>query len=890
MFLRRLVSYDNLRDRIDGGSIAPPIRILVNINKMKERITKIFIMLAMLVSGPFLYAQYPTGGPPPGSGQGGPGRGETPQAGYRANGYGKITGTVLDAATKEGVPYVTVALLDPETMKPLDGTVGNEKGEFSIKNIPAGTYTVSVSFLGYEKIEKTGVNITDKGNTVDFGILSLSSETKQLDEVVVQSQRALIVEKVDRTIYNAENDQTTKGGDATDVLRRVPMLSVDLDGNVSLRGSQNIRVLIDNRPSTIAATSVADALKQIPADQIKSVEVITSPSAKYDAEGTGGIINIITKKNNLQGGSLGIDAGAGLRGSNLGLNGTLRRGRLGLSLGGFGRTGYNIKGKFENEQTVQADGSQITSLQKADTRSDMLFGRFNFGVDYDINKYNWVSASVQYGTFNFANTQEGLLTQTWLGNSLLNQNTRDVEMTNLSGTVDLNLNYTRTFVKPSQELSVMGLYSRNNRTNDFVNDILNEDTHAIMSRLKNENESFNQEITVQADYINPIGDGEKHLIEFGAKNIFRNVTSDFQYYEAGPDGDFVAVNNRALGNVFDYDQNVTAGYVSYTLNFLENYSIKPGLRYEYTTITANFQDEEEVEIPSYGLFAPSLNLSRKLKGGNMVKAAYNRRVQRPSLQFLNPNLQASNPLNITQGNPELEPEYTNNYELSYSTFFKNTSLNLSTFMRNTSGSIQPVRTTIGQDTVLTTYENIGQEDAYGLSIFANLNLNNKFTLNGGIDAYYAVLDNNVPNADFSASNEGLVFSGRLFGNYTFAENWGLQFFGFYRGKQIQLQGYQTGFYIYSLSLKRDFNNGKGSIGIGAENFLSSATKMRSEIKSPMINQSSINEMNNMNFKVNFSYRIGKLSTDPRPRRSRRSIQNTDLKEAESNTQPEGGVR
>src|SRR5690606_8758242 len=242
---------------------------------MKTVFLKFVIMLTIVVSGPLVYAQFPAGGPPPG----GLGRGEAAQAGYKANGYGKISGTVVDGETQQGVAYVTVALLDPETMKPLDGTVGNEKGEFSIKNIPAGTYTVSVSFLGYEKVEKTGVKITDKGNNVDFGTLTLTPETKQLDEVVVQSQRALIVEKVDRTIYNAENDQTTKGGDATDVLRRVPMLSVDLDGNVSLRGSQNIRVLIDNRPSTIAATSVADALKQIPADQIKSVEVITSPSA-----------------------------------------------------------------------------------------------------------------------------------------------------------------------------------------------------------------------------------------------------------------------------------------------------------------------------------------------------------------------------------------------------------------------------------------------------------------------------------------------------------------------------------------------------------------------------------------------------------------------------------
>ncbi len=852
---------------------------------MRKGIIKLFTMLLVLTGWSFSYGQRPAGGPP----QGGRPSGAPQETGYKANGYGKISGTVMDGETNTPVPYVTVALLDPNTQKPLDGTVGNEKGEFSIKNIPAGTYIVSVTFLGYEKVDKAGVEITEKGNNIDLGQITLNPEAKQLNEVRVETQRALIEEKVDRTIYNAEIDETTRGGDATDVLRRVPLLSVDLDGNVTLRGSQNIRVLIDNKPSAIAASSVADALKQIPADQIKSVEVITSPSAKYDAEGTGGIINIITKKNNLQGASLGVDVSAGLRGSNLGLNGTLRRGRMGLTLGGFGRAGYNIKGSFENQQlTEQPDGSLIRTVQQADTRNNMIFGRYNLGWDYEFNKYNWLSASVNYGTFNFINSQNGLLTRTYLGNSLLNQSLRDVDVTNLSGTVDLNLNYIRTFVKPRQELSLMALYSRNNRTNDFVNKILNEDSHAVMSRLKNENPSYNQEITVQADFINPIGDGEKQMIEFGAKNILRRVSSDFQYYEAGPEGNYTPVNNRQLGNVFDYDQNVTAAYVTYTLNFLEHYSLKPGLRYEYTTITANFQDEQEVNIPEYGLFAPGINLSRKLKNGNMIKAAYSRRVQRPSLQFLNPNLQAANPLDITQGNPELEPEFTNNYEISYSTFVKNTSLNFSGFMRNTSGSIQPLRTTLGQDTIFTTFDNIGQEDAYGLSIFANLNLSNRFTLNGGLDSYYAVLDNNVADPLFAASNRGLVVSGRMFGNYTFAKTWGIQFFGFYRGRQVQLQGHQSGFGIYSLSLKKDFNDKKGSIGFGAENFLSSYMARRTEINSPLISQESANLMYNTNFKINFSYRIGKLNADPKQRRKQRSIENNDLKEGGSQT--EGGIR
>jgi outer membrane receptor protein involved in Fe transport len=268
----------------------------------------------------------------------------------------------------------------------------------------------------------------------------------------------------------------------------------------------------------------------------------------------------------------------------------------------------------------------------------------------------------------------------------------------------------------------------------------------------------------------------------------------------------------------------------------------------------------------------------------MIKVAYNRRIQRPSLQFLNPNIQASNPLNITQGNPDLEPEYTNNYELSYSTFLKNVTLNFSGFVRNTTGAIQPLRSVLGQDTVYTTYENIGKEDAYGFSIFTNIDISKKFTLNGGIDTYYAVLDNNDPNPLYNASIEGWVVSGRMFGNYQFAKTWGLQFFAFARGRQVQLQGYQGSFSFYSLNIKKDFNDKKGSIGIGADNFLTTAFKIRSEVVSPTITQNSTNVMNNMSFKINFSYQIGKLDVNPQSRR-RKSIQNNDLKEGGNNDQP-----
>lgn len=823
---------------------------------------KAFLIFSLLSSSVFVQAQQPGGIPQPTN---------APQ-----KGSGKISGTILDTTTQQPVEFATVALALPGSDKPVDGSVCDDKGKFSIHKVPNGTYRLIISFIGYENLVVEKIVISDKQNSVDLGTLKMTYSTTQLQEVVVQGQKVLVEEKVDRTVYNAENDETARGGDATDVLKRVPMLSVDMDGNVSLRGNQNIRVLINNKPSTITASSVADALKQIPADQIKTVEVITSPSAKYDAEGSAGIINIITKKNTLQGLTLNVDGSAGYRGSNLGLNGNYRKGKMGFSLGGNTRAGYNVVGKFSNSQlTTAEDKSQSLNLQSANTRSANLFGNTQFGWDYDIDKNNSLAASIRYGARNGFNNQDNLNTEIYKYDVLTGSSLRNVETEDKSGTIDASLNYTHIF-KPQREFSLMAVYSKNDRTNDFLNAYVSEEGVPTSKQLKNENKSFNEEITVQADYQTPIGTTQ--LLEFGGKLISRKVASDYKYFSAPAEGDpFVPLTNSNLANVFNYNQKITSGYLSYTYSSKSGYSIKAGSRYEYTTINANFAVEKApVVIPSYGVLVPSINISKKLGNGGTLKAAYNRRIQRPSIQFLNPNIQASNPFSVSYGNPNLGPEYTNNYELSYSTFIKGTTLNFSTFVRNTDDAIQRIRDVRG-DTIVTTYQNIGREDAYGGSVFVGVNISNKFTLNGGTDVYYAVLNNNDPNPNYTASNKGWVASGRLFGNYTLGKGWGIQFFSFVRGRQVQLQGFQGGMYMYGMSFRKELPNKKGSIGLGTDQFLTPVMRIDNSTFSPVIEQKSTNELHNFNIRVTFSYRIGKMTYDA-PRKRRKSVNNDDLKD------------
>jgi outer membrane receptor protein involved in Fe transport len=792
---------------------------------------------------------------------------------------------VIDSITNQPVEFATVALLNPQTNKPVDGTTADAKGQFTLTKVAAGSFKIQISFIGYRARTLPPV-LVERGSDLNVGIVKLGSDVRQLKEVEVVGAATLIEEKVDRLVYNADKDITAKGGDATDVMRKVPMLSVDLDGNVSLRGNSNITVLINNKPSTIIASSVADALKQIPADQIKTIEVITSPSAKYDAEGSAGIINIVTKKNTLQGLTLSADVGAGNRGTNLNLNGSYRTGKMGFSLGGFGRAEYNVRGAFENIQaTTGTNGSTITR-QTASTLNERLFGNYQFGWDYDINANSSLTASIRYGARNGNVFQQNLLAQTFLpGAPTPITNLRNVDTKDINGTVDANLTYTRTY-KPQQELSILALYSRNDRTNNFVADILNSvDYQTVLSRQKNVNDSYNQESTLQLDYQTPLtfgGSGASGLLEVGGKGIFRQVSSAYQYYLGnGAESPYTLDGNRPA-NALDYNQNIGAVYSSLTASTKSKYTIKAGLRYEYTFINARFSREGSQSlagIPDYGTLVPSLNLSKSLSAGRSIKLAYNRRIQRPGIRFLNPNVDASNPLNISQGNPALAPEFTNNFELGLSGPVKAAYVNATFFARFTDGEITGVRDVLAglagrPDTIRTSFQNIGQESAYGLNLFSNVTLFSKWQIGGGVDVFYTTLTNNISNQLYAARNSGWVTMGRVFSTLALKNGWAVQAFGGMMGKRIQLQGYQGAFGFYNLGVKKEFNEKRGSIGFAAENFLNYPFKVRSEFNSPVLAQQSVNSFYNAGFRINFSYRFGKMSFDA-PTKKKKSINNDD---------------
>ncbi|MCP9770541.1 TonB-dependent receptor [Lacihabitans sp. LS3-19] len=828
--------------------------------------TKHFIAIILFL-GTFAQAQMPT---------------------TNSGGDGKISGNLIDSLSNDPIEFATLALFKVKDLsKPIDGTVTDDKGKFTLKNLAEGKYAVKFTSIGFKDKTIFLEEITSKNRVINLKDILLSTDAKVLNEVVVTGQGAVVEERVDRLIYNADKDIASKGGDASDVLRKVPLLSVDLDGNVSLRGSSSIRVLINNKPSTIMAASVADALKQIPADQIKTVEVITSPSSKYDAEGSTGIINIITKKNNLEGYSLSTNLGAGNRGGNLGLNGSLRAGKFGMTLGGWGRMGFN-PAKTTFEQSTKSSEKIYKTVQDGTSNDQMSYGRYSIGADYDISKTKSLSGGARFGTRSSSRNQD-LGISRFEDATLLSNTLQRIESITPSNSWDFNIDYLH-IIKPQKEFSISTLYSRSTANSDFTNTPIGNPELEKFA-LTNNNNNLNQEFTFQMDYQTPIK--KNQLIEFGGKGIFRLVNSDFSYLIGGV---LIEDPKRPNGSL-DYNQNIGATYIAYTYSTKSKYTFKVGTRYEITDIKATQNANTEINIDPYNILVPNVNISKTFGGKYTVKTAYNRRIQRPGLQQLNPNSNQVNPQNIQIGNPELKPELTDNIEASVSASIKKIYLNLSLFSRSTNNSITQVTNPSGSDNgvVITSYQNIGQDKAYGLNFSGNLSLTSKWMVNAGIESFYNYITGQTASAtgvSIPLSNEGWNVSGRLMTFITLPKGWQVQAFSFARGSRVLPMGRQGGFGYYSFGSRKEFNNKKGSIGLSAQNFLASTMKIRTNLESPLFSQSSVNYMYNRGISLNFSYKIGKMGVDAmQPKKRSKGVKNDDVKDggADTGNQQSGGA-
>ncbi|OON70120.1 hypothetical protein B0919_05105 [Hymenobacter sp. CRA2] len=805
------------------------------------------------------------------------------QASPEAKSLGRITGSVQSATTKEPVEFATVALLAKGTERAVLASACDDKGHFELRNVPAGEYTLSVSFVGYQP-QRQAVTVTTAQPVLQLPPVLLATTTTQLGEVKVTGERELVESKVDRLVYNADKDLTNAGGTAADVLQKAPLLTVDLDGNLQLRGSSNIRVLINGKPSTLLATNLAEALKQIPADQIKSVEVITAPSAKYDAEGTAGVVNIILKKSTLEGMNGNVNAGVSNRNGFVGVNLNRRKGKLGINSSLGTNPFYNLARSVGRRTDYLSDTTQ-SQLQQTGRFTNMGLGGWGqLGIDYDLTPKDVLSFGVQGNYRAYVNDRSQFTSYQLFRTDesaqrrlFVDEYNRDIETRDGNGNVDVNFGYTKTLAKPKQELSVLGLYSLNaGHTRYQLDQQRGEYTDY---REKSFNDSRNREITLQADYVQPIDSTQ--TLETGLKTIMRHVDSDYRIDADSLDGrGYRPVPARS--NEFGYDQNVYAGYASYGFALGKKWTFKGGARLEHTRIDGKFLSSGTQLQTDYTNLAPNVQAAWTVTPDHTLKLSYSRRIQRPGIWYLNPYINTSDRRNVSAGNPNLNAELTDAYELTYTTFVKKSSVTFSGYWRQTNNAIESVARLVPGSDILptadttrilyTTYRNLARNSSYGLSAFGSTKLTPKWSLSGNVNVYWR----QVNSPALGLSNSGGMFNFNLNSSWQFEKGWSAQFFAFGNSRQVALQGRTSGYRMYSLGAKKEFWDKKANVVVSVINPFNRILAFRNELSSPSFESVNNAYFYNRQIRVSFSYRFGKL--DNGPSRPKKSIQNDDQKQ------------
>lgn len=766
---------------------------------------------------------------------------------------GKISGFLLDSASRQPVEFATVVLIEAQTQKQIDGVTTDDKGEFKFNEVVLGKYQLLFSFIGYKNKTLNNLILSPEKPDLTLNSVPISSESYTLDGVEIVGQASIIENKIDKLVYNAEKDLSTAGGDASDVLQRVPMLSVDVNGGVSLRGSSNVQILINGRPSSIFSGGVAEALKSIPAEQIKSIEVITSPSARYDAEGSAGIINIVTRKKSPQGFTGNTSASVGTRSNNGNLGLTYAQGRLGLSFNGGFRASPNRPSisNFERRDFLDA-GERI--LTQSSTGSNTRSGfRSNLELNYDINAYNHFTTSLSYGNRNGKNSgsTDALFTDPSL--NLRQEYTRESTSNNGSGGLDWNMQYSRTFRKPDQDLSFEVQVANDKESVD--NFLIQQGNDPTLTRNEsNGNENRNLETYLKLDYIHPFGKAIK--FETGIKGTFRSIKSDYNY-RTFDDITQTFVLDELRSDLFDYQQNVFAGYASFNFELSEKWGLLTGARYEATTINGDFANAERQAFNfDYQNLLPNATLNYKFSEQSGMKLSFNQRIERPDEEFLNPYVAISDPRDITVGNPTLLPEVTDQLELGFNASTKVANFNVSTFYRETRDIIEPILTIQADGVSLTSFQNIGKSNTLGGNLFASVTLKDKLQLRGNATVIYYSGQGLVNNVRIT--NSGAFWNGNLNLSYTFSKTLRAEVDGFYAAPRVGLQGSRAAYSRSSFAIRKNIWQKKGSIGIVIVQPFSKYLKFPNRLEGTNFTQYSEFAVAQRSYGVSLSYRFGKL--------------------------------
>jgi hypothetical protein len=632
---------------------------------------------------------------------------------FATNDSGTIQGKVFDSETNEPLEYVSVAVYTLSDKSLVDGTITSENGIFNIKGLDNGRYYIEATFIGYDKTVVEDIEIDAGDNQIDLGRIILPRAISQLDVVEIVADELSVEYKIDRKVINVGQQLTTASGTAVDILENLPSITVDIEGNVALRGSTGFMVLIDGRPTVLESS---EALQQIPANTIENIEIITNPSAKFNPDGTSGIINIITKKNKLKGfsGTANLNAGNfGRYGGGFLLNYTKNKWSafIAADLNDGRRPGFEF-----NERVTQSDGSTYFTRSEGENNGQRHFWVLRGGLDFNLTDKDIFNVEFNYGYGRFSNEGVQSFTEGIMPGDILNQYTSTQYGERGGAFYSINTSYQHDFEGKGHNLIAQIQYRNREGDEKSMNQLTDTDNQITSGQLNTE-VGPGSELQLNLDYTKPMGEFNKFEAGYQSRiSRSKDVTELFWYntenglYELQPE----------YSNDTDYNRDIHAVYGIFG-GEQGNFGYQLGLRGEYTyRVISAAAIEGDFTIDRFDYF-PTLHTSYKLPAEQQVMASYSRRIERPRGWFLEPFITWSDAFNVRQGNPGLLPEYIDAMEVAYLKGFGEHSFSFEGYYRITNNKVERIRGVFQENIMISTPENVGQDFALGGEMVLSLN-------------------------------------------------------------------------------------------------------------------------------------------------------------------------
>ena len=724
----------------------------------------------------------------------------------------EISGEIIEQETGYPIPYATIIVKDKTTSTNLKGSISDEEGKFTVKTSKSDFY-IEISFMGFKTI--TLKDFILKNSQINLGIIKLVPDNQALDEVVVRAEVSKTIFKLDKRVFNVGKDISSSGASALEVLNNVPSVNVSIEGDISLRGNAGVQILINGKPSVLADQS-SNALGTITSDMIESIEVITNPSAKYEASGTSGILNIILKKEEKKGWNGSVSLNTGIPDNHsvgLSINRRTDNFNLFTQLG----AGYrSLPRDSKNENRNLSNGELI--LSEGESFRNETFFNITLGTDYHINDLNVLTLSGNFA-YEIEDQPSEFNFQYFDGNNNLISSWNQKEVTDATNPkYQYELNYKREFKNNKKHnllFSAIGSFFGKDQESQFINNvILGSD---INNNQQTETDFKQADYTFKFDYTNPISD--LFTIETGAQYVFNDVGNDFEVR------DFINGNyevNLDLTNNFEWKQKVLGVYAT-TSYEKEKLGIKAGLRLEQTDVNTLLSNTNERNKQDYFNLFPSLHSSYKIGDGFSLQAGYSKRIFRPRLWDLNPFFNIRNNFNIRVGNPELQPEFTDSYELTSIYKIGTASLSSSLYHRYTTDVVERV-SSFEDNITITRPENIGTNSTIGFETNGKYSPSKWLTITG--DFNYNFFDRNGEFENQNFDFTGSQWSTRLGTKIGLPADFDIELTGNYRSSFKTVQGEQTGYAFMDLGVRKKIFKGKAIVNLGVRDVFESRIQER----------------------------------------------------------------